>query len=135
MPFMNEYIPSEDVERFQIQAVDQRFHKGHHKPHWTIDRERNVYLRHMQNGREEFSNRHTYYFYWKGSPLLVTLDVDANEIDGGYRWHYRKWDMEIPESLKQFETEITSDLKEALSVYKVRGIYSGDAKFIAEFDF
>jgi hypothetical protein len=135
MPFMNEYIPSEDVERFQIQAVDQRFHKGHHKPHWTIDRERNVYLRHMQNGREEFSNRHTYYFYWKGSPLLVTLDVDANEIDGGCRWHYRKWDMDIPESLKQFETEITSDLKEALSVYKVRGVYSGDAKFIAEFDF
>lgn len=135
MAFVNEYIPEADIEKYRIKEIDEKFFKGHYKSHWTVDRERDIYLRYMCNEREEHSNRHTYYFYWKGTPILVTVDKEADDANGEIYWHYKLWRMDIPGLVRPNKTEIVADLKEAFRAYKVRGVYSEDAKFNVDFDF
>ena len=52
MPFVNECVPADDIDRYGLRAVNQQFLKGDFSYEWTIDRERNVYLRAMGNERE-----------------------------------------------------------------------------------
>jgi len=135
MAFVNEYISEADIEKYGIKQIDEKFNKGHYKPHWTVDQDRNIYLRYMHNEREEHSNRHTYYFYWKGSPLLVTIDIEAEDVCGERYWHYKLWRMEISGAIKPHEAEISANLKEAFKSFNVRGVFSGDTKFNVDFDF
>ncbi len=135
MAFINEHISQEDIEKYHINEIDKKFLKGRLNPHWTIDRERKIYLRHMHNEREEKSNRHTYYFYWNGSQIIATIDKDANEIDGEIHWLYRLWRIDIPAEVEDKKTAIIADLKEALRAYKVRGVYSEGANFNVDFAF
>ncbi len=89
----------------------------------------------MHNEREEHSNRHTHYFFWKNTPIFVTVDIEAEDANGERCWHYKLWRMDIPGSAESNKTEIVADLKEAFRAHKVRGVYSEDAKFNVDFDF
>ena len=82
MTFVNEYISPEDVEKYHIKEIDERFFKAHHKPSWTIDRERNIWLRYMTKGHEEFTNHWKFAFYWKGRLLDIELEVSGGEAPG-----------------------------------------------------
>lgn len=136
MAFVNEYIPEADIEKYQIKEIDEKFHKGHYKPHWTIDRERDIYLRYMHNEREEHSNRHTYYFFWKKAPLLVTVDIDGGGVMNGKQWrHYKLWRLDIPETLRPYVAEIVADLKAAFVTYREAGVLSDSTDHTATFDF
>lgn len=117
MAFVNEYISEADIEKYGIKELNLKFRKPNPKPDWTVDHEREIYLRYLYSGREEFSNRHTYCFYWKGTPLMVTLDlIDAGGERGAEQWrNYSLWRIDIPDTIKSNETEILSDLKEALN--------------------
>lgn len=136
MSFVNEYISEADIEKYGIKEIDEKFNKGHYKPHWTIDRERNIYLRYLYNEREEHSNRHTYYFYWKGFSVIVIVDIDGGGVMNGEQWrHYNMWRFEIPESIKPQEREVIGDLKHAFVIYKEAGVLSDSTKHTATFDF
>ncbi|MEQ1661459.1 MAG: hypothetical protein ABL877_02050 [Thiobacillus sp.] len=137
MAFVNEYISETDIEKYGIKELNLKFRKPNPKPDWTVDHERDIYLRYLYSGREEFSNRHTYYLYWKGTPLMVVLDLmDAGGARGAEQWrHFKLWRLDIPEILKPDEREIIADLKEALIAERGGGVYSTATKFTATFDF
>ena len=135
MAFVNEYISESDIEKYRIKEIDEIFFKGHSKPDWTVDHERDIYLRYMHSEREEHSNRKTYFFYWNGAALVVTVDVEAEDINSERYWQYKMWRMEIPTSVASNKTEIVDDLKEAFRVHKVYGVHSGDIKFNVSFNF
>lgn len=136
MAFVNEYISEADIEKYGIKELDEKFGKGHYKPHWTLDRERDIYLRHLHNEREEHSNRLTFYFYWKGTSLMATFDLDGGGVRDGEQWRsFSLRRMEIPEKIKQQKVEMIADLKEALTAERVGGVYSTATKFTATFDF
>lgn len=137
MAFVNEYISEADIEKYGIKELDEKFRKGHYKPDWTIDHERDIYLRYLHNEREEHSNRRTYYFYWKGNLLFVTVDlIDAKGERGSEQWSsYKMWRMDIPDALKLREAEIISDLKDAFLAWKGGGVYSTATQYTATFDF
>lgn len=136
MAFVNEYISEADIEKYGIKELDEKFGKGHYKPHWTLDRERDIYLRYLHNEREEHSNRLTFYFYWKGTPLVATFDLDGGGVRDGEQWRsFSLRRMEIPETIKQQKAEMIADLKEALTAERAGGVYSTATKFTATFDF
>lgn len=127
MPFVNEYISEADIEKYNIESINRKFVVGGtHARDWTIDRDRNIYLRNVANGREEFACQTTWTFYW-GEELIV-LDLDLIEGGGSpsqpgwSRWRLRK--IEMPESLKLHQQEIINDLKDALLAYKDGGVFS-----------
>ena len=77
MAFANEYISAADIEKYGIKEFDDKNHKAHYEPSWTVDHERDIYLRYVSREHEEFANRHTYAFYWKGTMLMVEVDVNG----------------------------------------------------------
>jgi len=136
MGFVNEFVPEEDIVKYGLKEIDKRYMKGHYKPDWTINREKDVYLRWMHAGREEYSNVHDFTFYWKGTLLDVVLSHRGSSVRGGAGETI--WTLEsfrIPQELSQHRLEIIDDLKEALVTYKTFGIRSSVTEHTAKFEF
>ncbi|WP_151449185.1 hypothetical protein [Lacisediminimonas profundi] len=80
MPFVNEYIPPDDVKKYRIEEIFRKVYPGFNgSTHWTIDRERNIYFREVQRGSGEYFYRTTNTFFWKERLIWVTLDGLNNE--------------------------------------------------------
>ena len=136
MAFANEYISAADIEKYGIKEFDDKNHKAHYEPSWTVDHERDIYLRYVSREHEEFANRHTYAFYWRGTMLIVNVDTNGGGEWRGEQWcHYTMRRLPIPENLKAHEAEIIADLKAAFVAYKELGILSDSTKHNATFDF
>lgn len=138
MTFINEFTPPEDVEKYGLKQIDKKFEFGTTSTRqWTIDRERDIYLRHVARagGSDiEVRNQLKWTFYWKGHELSMRLDLlDGSGGDGEPGWsHWRLvlvWfngGNGLPEPLKPHRREILADLKEALTTYQGAGVYSGN---------
>ncbi len=127
MAFINEYITESDLKKYDLEEIDKRFIVGGtHARAWTIDRDRDIYLRRVANGREEFRHQSSWSFYWKGTLLTVELDtIGAGGERGGHGWtHYKLRHLWIPPELDGKREEILADLREALTDYKGGGVYS-----------
>lgn len=136
MAFVNEFIPADDVKEYGIEEIDRRFLKTTYQPDWTVDRERNIYLRQVASGREEFASQKDYTFYWRGEMVVVRLDRTGGGVRGGEGWcHYEMLRLDMPEVLKDQCREVLDDLKEALIAYQDAGVYSATIKHTATFDF
>lgn len=148
MGFVNEFIPEEDVEKYGLKAIDEKFVVGGTEARdWTIDRERNIYIRNVANGGSsdpDIRNQTKWSFYWHGYTLYLRLDLIAG---GGGRgepgWSHWKlvWlndggNCGLTTDLKEEKEQILADLKEALVAYKDFGIYSTntDYQVILEID-
>jgi len=86
MTFINEYIPKEDLEKYNFAELNKRPKKGGGASRdWTIDREADIWLRHFytQSDHTELDGGYTgitgWDFYWKGTLLLLELQ----ELDAG----------------------------------------------------
>ena len=127
MTFVNEYISAEEIKKYDLENINKRFIVGGTKARdWTIDRERNIYLRNVANGREEFSHQSTWTFYWHGELILLELDnISTSGVAGGDRCGNKKLrSITIPHHLEANYDEIIVDLKEALTVYKDGGVFA-----------
>jgi hypothetical protein len=134
MGFVNEFIPPEDVERWGLAEIDERFVVGGTRSRqWTIDREREIYLRNVARGGggdPDIRNQTIWTFYWQGTPLTVRLDLlDGRGGPGEPGWSHWKlvWvngSHGLPEWLEQKTSEFLCDLKSALTAYKSAGVYS-----------
>lgn len=132
MAFVNERVPEEDMHKYRVDEVneDKRFHgAGIIARDWTIDRERNMYLRLI--GRSRSMYRMTWSFYWKGELLVVDLDLmEANGKPGEAGWaHWKICQFDIPPHLQQSKAEILADLESALVAYRDGGIYSSTTDY------
>lgn len=136
MAFINEYISAADMARYDIEAIDRGFFKKIYRHDWTVDHERNIYLRLLESGREDFANQVDYFFYWKGKLLIVRLEQCGGGVCGGAGWReYKLIKIDIPESLKEHRVDILKDLKDALVAYKDFGVRSVTNEHVATFDF
>ncbi|MCW4454508.1 hypothetical protein OK348_06835 [Flavobacterium sp. MXW15] len=131
MPFVNEYIPPEDEEKYRLAEIDAKFNGGNRTRQWTIDRERDIYFRNLSRGREE-ETRHqgVWTFYWKGTPLTLRLDLLGGEgKPGDPGWsHWRLVSLNgtngLSSALEWHRQSILDDLKQTLLAYKDGGVFS-----------
>lgn len=136
MAFVNEFIPAEDVERFGLNEIDKHFVVGGTNARdWTIDRERDVYLRNVANGggnEPEIANKTTWTLYWKGDLLTLRLDFIASTgKEGEPGWSHWKLmringSSGLPAHLQPEQAKILEAITEALVAYRGGGVYSGD---------
>ncbi|AWV07558.1 hypothetical protein [Marilutibacter maris] len=131
MAFVNEFIPEADVEKYGLKEIDQHFIiGGTNARDWTIDRERDIYLRNVANGREEFRSQTEWTFYWHGAELTLRLYLlEGKGGRGEAGWSHWKLAMlngtnGLPEHLKAQKAQILRDLKDALIAYRGAGVYS-----------
>jgi hypothetical protein len=141
MAFANEYITEADRKKFGIDAIDEELHRyGQVRSQdWTIDHEREIYLRFINSGREEFSRRSKWHFFWHGELLTFWLElVDAGGERGGHGWAHYKIDKSagdfVPSHLQADRSEIVADLRAALEAYKDGGVYSTTTTHTTQLD-
>lgn len=83
MAFVNEYVSDEDVKKYGLEEINRRYSKidipGRFS--WTVDRERNIYLRKMRSDKDAFWEDFT--FFWQGELLAVRLSEEGTAIRGG----------------------------------------------------
>lgn len=142
MPFVNEYMPEDDLAKYDIANINQKAAKSNFKPEWTVDRSKDVYLRFMERDRG-FDRKHDFTFYWQGKLFWVSLKKQevigvAGEYEGT-RWSLwpapKQTVLNVPDDLEQHYDEVVQDLKDALTVFKTAGTYSDDTTHTAFFDF
>ncbi|MBU3055523.1 hypothetical protein [Pseudomonas indica] len=135
MAFVNEYIPADDIKKYDVEKINRSFLKSNYKPSWTADRERDVYLRYMRSGREEFSNQSDFILYWKGILIRLRMEVSGGGRGGNGWTHYKMLNIDFPEALSERREEVISDLKDALAAYKDFGVHSATVNHLATFEF
>lgn len=144
MTFINEKISEEDKEKYGISEINRKASVVDVGSQWTIDKEKNVYLRRMHDDRE-VHNHVEFNLFWKGSLLIILLKYDF-EWDGlnPVRKASKTWSIisfaglstfALPNTLEKYREEITVDLKEALTAYGEYGIYSKIPDYTVNFDF
>lgn len=136
MVFVNEFISRDDMEKYGIREINKKYLKMNSRNSWTIDRERNIYLRYMMSGREDLSNLHTFTFFWGGELFEVQLFGDGYAKRGGSGlsiWRPRLID--IPSKFSERREEILGDLKEALTEYKEAGVFTTVEQHAVRFEF
>lgn len=134
MGFVNEYIPKADVEKYNIKAIDEGFVVGGTKSRqWTIDRERDIYLRCVSRGAgsdPDIRNQMEWTLYWKGNLLILRLDLVEGQGGGGepgwshWRLIWLQGSDGVPANLKPQRNQILEALEEALTTYQGAGVYS-----------
>lgn len=137
MAFINEYIPPADLVKYEIEKIDKQYVVGGTSARdWTIDRERDVYLRNVAAGREENASRLTWTLYWKGS--LIRVETETIKIDRGASGqrhaHKRVRRIDIPDEVAEQRVQIVSALREALLAYKDGGVFSTSTHYTLTLD-
>lgn len=137
MAFVNEFIPKEDLEKYGIEEIDKQFIVGGtHARDWTIDRERNMYLRRVARGREELRNLSTWTFLWNDKLLLVELETLKVEGQRGEHITIRQRlvSLGLPPSMEVDRDTVIRDLKDALTAHKGSGMQSTAKTFSHRLD-
>jgi hypothetical protein len=137
MAFVNEYIPEADFEKYGLAEIDSKFlTTGVKSRDWTVDRERNIYLRQVTTYREDMENIARWNLFWKGDLLWLDKKVlEATGQLGGAIWvHLRITNFKIPLHLVQHQDEIFEDLREAFLAYRDGGVFSTCTEFSMQLD-
>ena len=146
MVFVNEWISPEDIKQYELHKDyeetrnPQRFvggvysnlkiNEGLKSNEWTIDREREAYLRWGGIGRADDGDGGCSYFIlnWKGSRLYFVIStVETQEINRELKIAYYQRNLVrdfIPLELEVKKVEILNLLKDALTVYGEMGMHS-----------
>ncbi|WP_151449183.1 hypothetical protein [Lacisediminimonas profundi] len=141
MPFVNEYIPADDVKKYHIEEINKKVYLGFNgSTQWTIDRARDIYFRQVARGREEFRSETINTFDWKGRLIWLTLEglskEEAQQAEGErfgegepvdprsrlVAFKLVHWSEDgsgyLSSELKARRSELIRDLKEALEASK-----------------
>ena len=139
MPFKNEYISAADQVKYDIARINALDAKSNYQPIWTVDRDKDVYLRLMRRNRD--FDKKDFTFYWKGTLTWIALSDEGILKDGrqiGTRWAQwpSTWNVNrLPEALQPHYSAYIADLKAALTAHKVFGIEPDNVDHVAYFDF
>lgn len=136
MAFVNEYVSEVDVGKYELAEINRQFWKTDARYEWTIDRQRDIYLRLMKSGRGEFGQQQEFTFYWHQRVLAVRLSRDNGMTEDGriasvWRLHH----LVLPGALQSQRQAIVDDLKLALEAYKTAGVGSSVSEHVARFTF
>lgn len=142
--FINEAIPKQDIEKYNLRAINKSFAVGDLSYYWTVDRERDIYLRCVGNNWQE-PEQQKISFYWKGNLLRFNLDISGEGTNGGEGvtiWSVTSipkktgyMTLPLPSELEKHRDSIVSDLKHALTAFKDFGVFSVTTSHTAKFNF
>jgi len=142
MNFINEYVPQEDIDRFNLDALWNRFNPDSDplpidtfKHYWTIDKKEDCWFMHLTLVKEEeesdtfpiYTNEYVFMLHYKN----IDIEVHLKKIREESSVHYSEspfhivWELESlsPSTINDIKSEeIEEVLKEALNTYGDNGI-------------
>ena len=136
MAFVNENITKEDFANYEIEAINRRYVSGISFRDWTIDRSRNIYIRLVGRGREEFAHESEWTLYFEehliefGIANISTVELQNRALQGHKKLRY----LNLPESLSLRREEIIAVIHEALVAYQTIGVFCKAQEFALTLD-
>lgn len=135
MAFVNEYIPTEDFNKYDFDSLNKRPKETSGttpSDSWTIDREADIWLRKFYAEMDHtaplggHSGVSVWDFYWRGALLVVKIEDVAS--GGGYgkpRWaRSRLLGISSSMDIESSRVQILKDLEAALTAYKGAGVFA-----------
>lgn len=134
MAFVNEYISPQDIDSYRIKEIDKLYIiGGTGSSQWTIDRDRNVYLRHVAHGSRDIEGFHRGVWIFWFDKELIEIGIDILSATGGLTGpssaHMAIRYINIPAHLEDRRAEIVDLLREALLAYKNGGVFASEFPF------
>jgi hypothetical protein len=132
MAFVSEYMSGADAEKYGIEAINNRFIIGGTRARdWTVDRDRDIYLRIVATGREETASRSTWILFRQGNLIVVELDLvrTTGAVGEPSSSHYKLLRLDMPSHLQSQKDAVLDDLREALTCYGDGGVFSTATSF------
>ena len=118
MTFVNEYVSDEDKQKIDWASIPHPHFKDPRikldPRRWIVDRDRDIFLMWTGRGRDEGANQHDFLFWWKGSPMPLSLAehwIDKHTVC------WRRLGLSYPRSLQSEHEAIVNSIKQALLVY------------------
>jgi len=137
MAFINEYISEEDIEKYDLKKLIEKYKRYNSSPRlddieWTIDKENDIWL--IFFGREHdpkmdhgFTKEHIFILYYKGKYIEARLWGEVNgSLKNLSNPFFVDWKLLSlsPNSFKNLDTEIIKQvLCDALKIYGRFGMF------------
>lgn len=144
MAFANEYILEADYEKYGLHEVDEQHPPtgllmGHaNSRSWTIDRDREMYLRAFSNPTcLEDSEKTGWSFYWQGELFLFLREgIASGGTRNGPQWsHFKIRQLAIPQYLRANQPEILASIEEAFRTHAGGGVLSNATEYSVRIEF
>lgn len=142
MGFVNEYASDEDIEKYKIHEILDKYKpfrkKSSRRPGFTIDRKRNVFLIVVERGFREEGNEVTFLLWLDGTQILARLKQEGGSSKLDARPFYRVWHLlklDRPEEFILSEAEVVRILKDALEIYGYWGVQQQIPNTLVKFRF
>ena len=138
MTFVNEYIPEEDLKKYNFAELNKRPRKGMDTSRdWTIDREADIWLRKFYTESDHtapdggFTGVSAWDYYWKGALMMVEVkDLETGGGRGKHCWSRKKiQSINILPNLEIQRPQIIKDLEDGFTAYKDGGVFSSSTSF------
>ena len=146
MGFVNEYVPDEDIEKYDLHGIWDKYYPlrkgryyGGNRPEWTIDREAKVFLMRVGQGRLEHGNRSKFLLWCNEDHVVAELDlVEGSSGDMDDNPFMVVWELahiDFSPRLEEGKAEIMRMLKEAVRAYGYSGARNQRPNTVVEFKF
>lgn len=136
MLFVNEFASDDDIEKFDLKGIWDKFHparKGKHflgeRPALTIDRSRNIFLMkipELAREREEATAQRKL-LWWDGIQIVFVVELaNGSSFRGSDRPFKRIWNLlslSIPRGLNVPREDVVEVIKEAVTCCGYLGLY------------
>jgi hypothetical protein len=131
MPYVNELVPESDIVKHGLKALCERYARVDIGIQWTVDRMLDSFLMEMRRNPQD-PHMKEFVFFWEGHLEAVVLrleTVSSDQWTRHLRWHQMlpPRQNESPELALSNQSRLSA-LKDALSVYRTQGLYSGHKK-------
>ena len=145
MAFVNEYASDEDIEKYKLNDVWDRYRPYEknrfwgRKPELTIDRERDIFLMVHSRGAVSSGTQYKLLFSIEGQEVFVLLNlVEGSSLEFSDRPFFMVWDFVKIDELEKTsltESEIIEEIKSAVTEYGYNGVRDQVPDTIVKFNF
>ena len=146
MAFVNEYASDEDIEKYKLNEVWDRYHPHGkddrfwgRKPELTIDHDRDVFLTVESSGKVTGGTQYKFLLSIRGEEVFVYLNlVKGSSPKLTDRPFYRFWDfvtIDKPAKCSLEDSEIIQEVKSAVSAFGYNGARKQIPDTVVKFNF
>ena len=138
MAFINEYISDEDMKRYKIKEIDEKFSLGGvASDSWTVDSSRKMYLRLVYRNKNNYDIVSTgWSFLWNEKLYYLETElIDSAGDRGAEGWSHKvitkvNFLNNKDEAINNdFLSSMMPDIRQAFEMYKDFGVFSAHTKY------
>ena len=118
MPFINEFVPEEEKSKIDWSKFKAWPHSNTYLPwKWTIDRDQDVFLVHLESTGRENERPETFALWWHGDVIRFEAEGRSSPAHVKFDLHWKIFSLSIPPHLQPERQKIFETIQTAIDSY------------------